>query len=351
MRWLSTRRSRAATAQVARVTSRARPGRSAAGPRSLQQGEQAPRPTGVPAAGLHLSIAPATRHPLPRVQHLGRAARRDRRSAYAAARVATGASALRRRRGGGRRTARRPRRGRRRGAQPCRSGWSGPPRGRPPGPGRRASHHAVAARVHRHEAHARAGPGPRPGAQKSAQQSPSRQPCENNPGTRRPPERRHGLGVGADQRVDLERVEVGRAHGHDSGHQVGAAGGQHLANTPPRLWPTIAARRPWRSTRVSRRRRGARCCAPEQPTLALIPARPGWWPVPLSQRPIMRQGVVAGHEARDQQHGLAARRRSRPGRGTRRRGPARPVPGPSGTRARAADVGMTRAMGPEHEPP
>ena len=45
---------------------------------------------------------------------------------------------------------------------------------------------------------------------------------------------------------------------------------------------------------------------PEHATLERMPARLGWWPVPLSQRAMIAEGRVAGHEAGDQEHRLAA---------------------------------------------
>ena len=127
----------------------------------------------------------------------------------------------------------------------------------------------------------------------------------NSPGHAEPAEPRH--------RPDLQRA---RAGGPPAGRSPGSPAGRcrtpgragdwasTLANYPPRLWPTMAARRPWRSTRLSSRSSRRSIVAPEHPTLARMPG-PAWMvarvPQPAGHE---AQRLVAREEARHQQHRL-----------------------------------------------
>ena len=186
------------------------------------------------------------------------------------------------------------------------------------------AHDAVGARVHRHVARRRAASGLRRGPRRpSSSRRPGRS-RENRPGTPSLPsvatasiwQRTSGwTGSGSVRGSPASRCPDTRS---------GRRRASTLAKVPPRLWPTIAARRPWRSTSARGAAPGARSLAPEQATLARMPGR---------------LGVVAG-ALEPAGHDAAATRR-RPGSpgsaapaGRARR--SRPRPRNTGSRSSAA---------------
>ena len=249
-----------------------------------------------------------------------------------------------RRRACGRRPASRPPRGRRRAARPCRCGSSAPPRARPPDPGRpsRTRCRRCASRPRRSRRRAGRPPRTAPRSSRSSRRRGSTR--ENKPGTPSRPIAATASMFARTTRVHRERVRLRAAEHHDARHEVGPAAGQHLgeaaaaAVADDRRTPALALDQPLEAVlepldawRPSRRR------------CERMPARLGWWPVPLSQRAITPERGVAGHEARDQQHGLAAAVGHAPAAEAPGPGPAPPARGPSGIRAREVGSGVAGA--------
>ena len=168
------------------------------------------------------------------------------------------------------------------------------------------AHDAVAPRVHRQEADAlgerRLGVGPEVGAAVAPEARVAEEPLDARPcrarRRRRPAPARAGGSRAA------------RVSGEPSVTIPATRSGRRVASTrakwPPRLWPMMAARWPWRSTSTSTFSSSA---LDGRLGAVHVHADPGALRVVArAAQPAghQRERVVAGEEARDQEHGLAA---------------------------------------------
>ena len=123
-------------------------------------------------------------------------------------------------------------------------------------------------------------------SQKSAQQSPSMQERLNRPGApsdpRRPTASTCAARAGARPAGPPGASRASRCRRPGPGRREAST----LARPPPRLWPTIAARRPCSRDELLEPLLEPRHRAPEQLTLATIPALLGRWPARRSQSAI-----------------------------------------------------------------